>query len=218
MEWKKKKTYPNPSLWKQSPRIWSEFPCGLVIAALERTKPPCPPETCAELKLKSGIASFSQPATTTGLLSRFLLNKKPHLHPLTRVGEPSSLKKASGLRTLAVSLVTLKGIDHIYQNKWQLTLQGRPARPRESEEKMSLEAHQQLGSFALGWVLPLPDFWAGEHFLRTAAWANCLRPSQAQPSGRNGFGVVCFSAIKEPFLVLAFVLASLWRNNLPGAI
>lgn len=132
--------------------------------------------------------------------------------------EPSSLKKASGLRTLAVSLVTLKGIDHIYQNKWQLTLQGRPARPRESEEKMSLEAHQQLGSFALGWVLPLPDFWAGEHFLRTAAWANCLRPSQAQPSGRNGFGVVCFSAIKEPFLVLAFVLASLWRNNLPGAI
>ena len=51
----------------------------------ERTKLPRPPETCAEFKLKSGIASFSQPARTIGLLPRFLLNKKPHPHPLTRV-------------------------------------------------------------------------------------------------------------------------------------
>ena len=174
----------------------------------------------AELKLKSDIASFSQPARTIGLLPRFLLDKKRHPHPLTSVGEPSSFQKASGLRTLRVSLVTLKGIDHIYQNKWQLTLQGRPARPWESTEKMSLAAHPQLESFPpprLGF-LSLPDFWADGQSFRIAAWANCQRPSQAQPSGRNGFGVVCFSAIKEPFLVLAFLLASLWRSNLPEAI
>ena len=92
MEWKNKQTKRTKTLskscsflWKQSSQIWSECSWGLIIAALERTKLPRPPETCAEFKLKSGIASFSQPARTIGLLPRFLLNKKPHPHPLTRV-------------------------------------------------------------------------------------------------------------------------------------
>ena len=70
------------------------------------------------------------------------------------MGEPSSFKKASELRTLAVILVTLKGIDNIYQNKWQLTLQGQPARPREGEEKISLEAHPQLEASLLAGFCP----------------------------------------------------------------
>ena len=44
--------------------------------------------------------------------------------------------------------------DHIYQNKWQLTLQGQPARPREGEEKISLEAHPQLEASLLAGFCP----------------------------------------------------------------
>ena len=161
----------------------------------------------AELKLKSDIASFSQPARTIGLLPRFLLDKKRHPHPLTSVGEPSSFKKASVLRTLPASLVTLKGIDHIYQNKWQLTLQGRPARPWESAGKKSLAAHSQLESFPprLGFC---PSQISELTSSRSALQPEPIAKDLAKPSPAEGTVSELFVSLRQRSLSLFSLLYS----------